>query len=189
MFRRASATPERSALSLRATLTIATLFWVYACLAVVLRLELTRQGLSGKGPSVGVLTTCCVVMYPILCALTWISWRYGYDTARWVRLVLVNTVLACVFGMTSRPSYILATAGLLAGKCATTHWAAMKEFDALGDDFTAVTEARWVDEGNVITAAGVSAGIDMSLHLVGRLWTPEVARKVPARGLSMSSNR
>lgn len=110
MFRRASATPERSALSLRATLTIATLFWVYACLAVVLRLELTRQGLSGKGPSVGVLTTCCLLMYPILCALTCISWRYGYDTARWVRLVLVNAVLACVFGMTSRPSYILATA-------------------------------------------------------------------------------
>jgi transcriptional regulator GlxA family with amidase domain len=75
-------------------------------------------------------------------------------------------------------SYILATAGLLAGKSATTHWAAMKDFDAIGDDFTAVTEARWVDEGNVITAAGVSAGIDMSLHLVGRLWSPEVARKV-----------
>ena len=75
-------------------------------------------------------------------------------------------------------SYILQRAGLLAGKRATTHWAAMKEFDGLGDDFTAVTEARWVDEGNVITSAGVSAGIDMSLHLIGRLWSPETARKV-----------
>lgn len=111
MFRRASATPQQtSALSLRATLTIATLFWVYACLAVVLRLELTRQGLSGKGPSVGLLTTCCFVMYPILCALTYVSWRGGYDTARWWKLVPVNVALACLFGLTSRPSYIFSTA-------------------------------------------------------------------------------
>jgi sensor histidine kinase YesM len=109
VFRRAFATPPH-ALSLRAALTIATLFWVYACLAVVLRLELTRQGLSGKGPSVGVLTTCCFVLYPVLCALTYVSWRNGYDTARWLKLVLVNVALACLFGAASRPSYILATA-------------------------------------------------------------------------------
>ncbi len=75
-------------------------------------------------------------------------------------------------------SYILQRAGLLTGKKATTHWFAMQEFISLGDDFEAVTETRWVDEGNVITSAGVSAGIDMSLHLVGRLWSPEVARRV-----------
>jgi LytS/YehU family sensor histidine kinase len=79
-------------------------------LAVVLRLELTRQGLSGKGPSIGVLTTCCLLLYPVLCALTYLSWRVGYDSARWARLVLVNIALACVFGATSRPAFILATA-------------------------------------------------------------------------------
>jgi LytS/YehU family sensor histidine kinase len=77
---------------------------------VVLRLELTRQGLSGKGPSIGVLTTCCLLLYPVLCALTYISWRAGYDSARWVRMVLLNIVLACVFGSTSRPAYVLANA-------------------------------------------------------------------------------
>lgn len=110
VFRRTPATSPPSALSLRAALTIATLFWVYACLAVVLRLELTRQGLSGKGPSMGVLTSCCLVMYPVLCALTYVSWRHGYDTARWIRLVLLNVALACLFGLTSRPSFIVSTA-------------------------------------------------------------------------------
>jgi LytS/YehU family sensor histidine kinase len=49
-------------------------------------------------------------MYPILCALTYVSWRQGYDTVRWWKLVLVNVALACLFGLTSRPSYILSTA-------------------------------------------------------------------------------
>ena len=83
---------------MRATLTIARLFWVYSCLAVVLRLELTRLGLSGKGPAIAVLTTCCLLLYPVLCALTYVSWRVGYDSTRWARLVLLNVVLACLFG-------------------------------------------------------------------------------------------
>jgi transcriptional regulator GlxA family with amidase domain len=41
-----------------------------------------------------------------------------------------------------------------------------------------VVEKRWVDEGAVVTAAGVSAGIDMVLYLVGRLWGPATAREV-----------
>lgn len=110
MSRRATTTDASPALSLRATLTIASLFWIYSCIAVVLRLELTRQGLSGKGPTVSVLTTCCLLLYPLLCALTYLSWRAGYDSARWVRLVLVNVVLACIFGAASRPVYVLANA-------------------------------------------------------------------------------
>jgi transcriptional regulator GlxA family with amidase domain len=41
-----------------------------------------------------------------------------------------------------------------------------------------VVETRWVDEGAVVTAAGVSAGIDMALYLVGSLWSPGTAREV-----------
>jgi transcriptional regulator GlxA family with amidase domain len=41
-----------------------------------------------------------------------------------------------------------------------------------------VDDQRWVDEGPVVTLAGVSAGIDMALHLVGRLWGAELARGV-----------
>jgi hypothetical protein len=107
---RDTTTETHPALSLRATLTIATLFWIYSCLAVVLRLELARQALSGKGPGIAVLSTTCALMYPVLCALTYFSWRMGYDSARWVKLVLANIVLACVFGMSSRPAYILSNA-------------------------------------------------------------------------------
>ncbi|HEX6031453.1 MAG TPA: DJ-1/PfpI family protein [Tepidiformaceae bacterium] len=76
---------------------------------------------------------------------------------------------------------VLQSAGLLAGKQVTTHWRAVPELQALGDDFSIITGTRWVDEGDVVTAAGVSAGIDMSLHLVGRLWSPEIARNVQLR--------
>ncbi|MEX2237567.1 MAG: DJ-1/PfpI family protein [Dehalococcoidia bacterium] len=71
---------------------------------------------------------------------------------------------------------VLERAGLLKGKKATTWWGMRPH---LGEkDGVEVVEERWVDEGDVITAAGVSAGIDMALHLVGRLWGPEKARLV-----------
>lgn len=71
---------------------------------------------------------------------------------------------------------ILGAAGLLEGKRAATHFGSMDTLRAM-EGVTAVEE-RWVDEGSVVTAAGVSAGIDMALHLVGRLWSPEVGAKV-----------
>jgi transcriptional regulator GlxA family with amidase domain len=73
-------------------------------------------------------------------------------------------------------SFLLERAGFLAGRRAVTHWASMDRLRALGT--VDVVEQRVVDEGAVITAAGVSAGIDMALHLVGRLWGPETARRV-----------
>jgi len=73
---------------------------------------------------------------------------------------------------------VLAAAGLLAGRPATTHWGAFDELAAIDPSVTLDTEARFVDDGDVITAAGVSAGIDMALHLVARLESVEVARQV-----------
>ena len=73
-------------------------------------------------------------------------------------------------------AFLLEKAGLLAGRAATSYWGAMDEFRALG--IARVLGRRWVDEGDIVTASGVSAGIDMSLYLVGRLWGPEVARRV-----------
>jgi transcriptional regulator GlxA family with amidase domain len=73
-------------------------------------------------------------------------------------------------------AFLLERAGLLAGKRATTHWASLDRLRALNT--VEVVEARWVDTGKVITAAGVSAGIDMSLYLIGRLWGEDIARRV-----------
>ncbi|MHB8577774.1 MAG: DJ-1/PfpI family protein [Dehalococcoidia bacterium] len=73
-------------------------------------------------------------------------------------------------------AFLLERAGFLTGRRAVTHWASMDRLRALGT--VTVVEQRYADEGNAITAAGVSAGIDMALHLVGRLWGPELARRV-----------
>ena len=75
-------------------------------------------------------------------------------------------------------SLVLAAAGLLDGKPATTHWQSLELLPTLGADIEVRPDDRFVDNGEVITAAGVSAGIDMALHLVARLHSPERAREV-----------
>ena len=72
---------------------------------------------------------------------------------------------------------LLGAAGLLEGKGATTHWAAMDELRALDCGAELHPEARVVDNGAVITAAGVSAGIDAALYLVGRIYGAATARR------------
>jgi transcriptional regulator GlxA family with amidase domain len=69
---------------------------------------------------------------------------------------------------------ILGAAGLLEGRRATTHWAYVSILEKLGARYA---QERWVEDGKVITAAGVSAGIDMALHLLARLAGDEVARR------------
>jgi len=73
---------------------------------------------------------------------------------------------------------VYADAGLLDGQPATTYWSAFGELLPLGRDIAPRPDDRFVDNGDVITAAGVSAGIDMALHLVGRLGSPKKAREV-----------
>ena len=75
-------------------------------------------------------------------------------------------------------SLVLAAAGLLDGRAATTHWQSLELLPTLGTDIEVRPDDRFVDTGEVITAAGVSAGIDMALHLVARLHSPERAREV-----------
>lgn len=62
-------------------------------------------------------------------------------------------------------AFILAATGLLAGKRATTHW---KAIGALRDAGIEVVEERFVQDGNVWTSAGVSAGVDLMLHFIAR---------------------
>jgi transcriptional regulator GlxA family with amidase domain len=73
---------------------------------------------------------------------------------------------------------VYADAGLLDGRPATTYWSAFDELLPLGRDIDPRPDDRFVDDDDVITAAGVSAGIDMALHLVARLGSPEKAREV-----------
>ena len=73
---------------------------------------------------------------------------------------------------------VYAAAGLLRDRPATTHWDNYPELAALDETIDIRREDRYVDDGDVITAAGVSAGIDMALHLVARLDSPDAARRV-----------
>jgi transcriptional regulator GlxA family with amidase domain len=75
-------------------------------------------------------------------------------------------------------SLVYAAAGLLSGRPATTYWGAMDQLRALDSSVRVVEQERWVDDGDLITSAGVSAGIDMALHLVARLAGIERAREV-----------
>jgi len=69
-------------------------------------------------------------------------------------------------------SIYLAAAGILDGQDATTHWAWADELERRGVRYT---EQRVVETGKVITAAGVSAGIDMALTLLAHMHGPEIA--------------
>ncbi len=75
-------------------------------------------------------------------------------------------------------SLVFAAAGLLSHRPATTHWASLDRLAELDPTITVRADERFVDDGNIITSAGVSAGIDMALHLVARLAGPERARQV-----------
>lgn len=72
---------------------------------------------------------------------------------------------------------LLAQANLLDDKKATTHW---ESLDKLANEFPKVDvqhNVKYVDAGNIVTAAGISAGINMSFHIVNRLLGKKVAQK------------
>ncbi|MGI8690845.1 MAG: DJ-1/PfpI family protein [Thermomicrobiales bacterium] len=74
-------------------------------------------------------------------------------------------------------AFLLAETGILAGKTVTTHWASVER---MAQTYTMVHvrgDARFVDEGDIVTSAGVSAGIDMALYVVGRLKGAGIAAK------------
>ncbi|MCY9549503.1 DJ-1/PfpI family protein [Lysinibacillus xylanilyticus] len=71
---------------------------------------------------------------------------------------------------------LLAKAGLLKGRMATTHWASLERLNNEFPQVEVQREVKFVDEGNIITSAGISAGINMSFHIVKRLLGSEVAQ-------------
>ncbi len=73
---------------------------------------------------------------------------------------------------------VFAAAGLLRDRPATTWWGSLETLAELDPTIEVRADDRFVDSGEVVTAAGVSAGIDMALHLVARLHSVERAREV-----------
>ncbi|WP_424475471.1 DJ-1/PfpI family protein [Oceanobacillus kimchii] len=76
---------------------------------------------------------------------------------------------------------LLAKAGILDGKRATTHW---MDLDRLEKEYPSVLvqrDTKFIDEGSIITSGGISAGINMSFHLISRLHGIEVAKETAKR--------
>lgn len=90
----------------------------------------------------------------------------------WVRRIHETTMFTT---SVCTGSLVLGAAGLLDGLSATTHWAAVDLLEATGARYT---PERVVEQGRIITAAGVSAGIDMALRLAARLAGEERAKAV-----------
>lgn len=70
---------------------------------------------------------------------------------------------------------LLAQAGILDGRRATTHAAALDHLGEIGTDVEVDREARVVDDGDVLTCGGVTSGFDLAFHLVDRYWGEELA--------------
>lgn len=94
------------------------------------------------------------------------------DLHRWLASVAGHA--RCIFSVCTG-AFHLGGAGLLAGKRATTHWSVIEALSVFG---AAPERARWVDEGAIVTAAGVSAGIDAALYLTERERGPDLARAI-----------
>ncbi|MCX2933404.1 DJ-1/PfpI family protein [Mycobacterium sp. CVI_P3] len=93
--------------------------------------------------------------------LDWL--RHAHETATWTTSVCSGSV-------------ILAAAGLLKGKRATSHWMALAALKALGA--TPINDERIVRDGDIVTSAGVSAGIDLALWLAGQIGGDERAKVI-----------
>jgi transcriptional regulator GlxA family with amidase domain len=142
-------------------------FTVAAAPTVVARggLTLVPRHLFGTAPSIDVLVIPGGVVTAELgkpAVIDWIAARAA--TARLTASVCTG-------------AFLLAKAGLLAGKTATTHWEDIADFRAQFPDVRVEETLRYVDEGRIVTSAGISAGIDMSLYLVARLADESVALK------------
>jgi len=96
----------------------------------------------------------------------------GASDALW-RYVQAAGATAEVVASVGTGSLILAQAGLLNERRATTHWSFARHLEEYGARYV---RQRWVDDGGIITAAGVSAGIDLALYLVAKLTSVKKAR-------------
>ncbi len=74
-------------------------------------------------------------------------------------------------------AFLLAQAKVITTQRVTTHWEDIKDLKSDYPTLNVVDNVRWVDEGDIVTSAGISAGIDMSLHLVSKIQGYALAQK------------
>lgn len=98
--------------------------------------------------------------------------RHSPRTLAWLRDAAGRARLIC---SVCTGAFLLAEIGLLDGRKATTHWADLDDLRTQFPSVEVVAEQIYVDQGPIVTSAGISAGIDASLHVVRRLTDEAVA--------------
>jgi transcriptional regulator GlxA family with amidase domain len=96
------------------------------------------------------------------------------DVIRWIS---EQSVAPRVTAAVCTGAFLLAKTGKLAGHRVTTHWEDIEDLKHMFPAVKVLSGLRWVDEGAFVTSAGISAGIDMSLHLVERLQSRALAER------------
>lgn len=96
------------------------------------------------------------------------------DTLAWVRRASAH---ASITASVCTGVFLLAAAGVVSTQRVTTHWEDLDDLRRQWPSLDVVDGVRWVEDGRVFSSAGISAGIDLSLHLVARLTCPELAER------------
>lgn len=136
----------------------------------------TSAGLTlAKPHGIRMLETAGIIIVP--------SWRDPYEQPPEALLKALCTAHrrgALIVGL-CLGSYVLAAAGLLDGRPATTHWKWADDLAKRYPEIQVNRDVLYVDDGDVITSAGVAAGIDCCLHLLRRLHGAEIASQLARR--------
>ena len=96
------------------------------------------------------------------------------EVINWIRKTTEKTRIT---GSVCTGAFLLAEAGLLDGLEVTTHWEDISDLHRNYKNLQVREGIRWIEQGKLFTAAGISAGIDMSLELVSRLASAELAER------------
>ena len=96
------------------------------------------------------------------------------DTLRWIA---AQAARAQVIASVCTGAFLLAASGVTTNDAVTTHWEDIADLRGQFPALDVRDDVRWVDNGRIVSSAGISAGIDMSLHLVARLAGAELAER------------
>jgi transcriptional regulator GlxA family with amidase domain len=103
---------------------------------------------------------------------------HNKEIINWIKNYINN---AKIIASVCTGAFLLAEAGLLNGKQATTHWMDIDKFEKMYDKIDVKHEVKFVDETSIITSGGISAGINMSFHIIKRLLGIEIAKTTAKR--------
>jgi transcriptional regulator GlxA family with amidase domain len=93
---------------------------------------------------------------------------------KWIKKSSINAKLTA---SVCTGAFLLAEANIITTHKVTTHWEDIDDLQSSYPSLKVISNKRWIDEGNVVTSGGISAGIDMSLHLVSKIYGEELALK------------